>query len=56
MASKKKWIQGAIKHPGALTATAKAQGKSLDELCSGKVSGLTARRCALRKTLRSFHK
>lgn len=25
----KKWIQGAIKHPGALTAKAKAAGMSL---------------------------
>lgn len=25
----KKWIQGAIKHPGALTARAKAAGQSL---------------------------
>ena len=24
----KKWIQGAVKHPGALTAAAKAHGRS----------------------------
>lgn len=54
---KKKWITGAIKHPGALTATAKAKGESLDELCSGEnLSGKTARRCALRKTLMGFKK
>lgn len=28
MAEKKKWIQGAVKHPGALTAAAKAHGVS----------------------------
>ena len=54
---KKKWISGAIKHPGALTTTAKKAGKSLDELCSqSNLSPLTAKRCALRKTLRSFSK
>ena len=26
-----KWIQGAIKHPGALTAKAKAAGESLSQ-------------------------
>lgn len=50
------WIKNAIKNPGALTRTAKAKGESLDELCSGKVSGKTAKRCSLRKTLASFHK
>ena len=53
----KAWIAGAIKHPGALTATAKFEGKTLDELCSqGNLTGKTAKRCALRKTLRSFKK
>ena len=55
--NKKNWIKGAIKKPGALTATAKGQGKSLDEICSGSnLSSVTARRCALRKTLKTFHK
>lgn len=55
--SDKKWIAGAIKHPGALTAQAKAAGKSLDEFCSqGDLSSTTKRRCALRKTLMGFHK
>lgn len=52
----KKWIQSAIKHKGALTNTAKAQGKTVSELCSGKVSGVTAKRCALAKTLGKMHK
>ena len=52
----KNWIQGAKIKKGALTKTAKGEGKSLDELCSGDVTGKTAQRCALRKTLRSFNK
>jgi hypothetical protein len=52
-----KWIQKMNMKKGALTATAKRAGKSLDELCSSpNLSGRTAKRCALRKTLRSFHK
>lgn len=54
---KKKWIKGAIKKPGALTAQAKRAGKSLDELCAqDNLSTKTKRRCALRNTLRSFNK
>ncbi len=46
-----------IKHPGALTAQAKAAGKSLDALCSSSgLSGKTKKRCSLRKTLMGFHK
>ena len=53
----KNFIKGAIKHPGALTATAKSEGKTMDELCSRpNLTGKTAKRCALRKTLMSFHK
>jgi hypothetical protein len=33
---KKKWIQGAIKRPGALRRKAKAAGKSISAYCSGK--------------------
>jgi lambda repressor-like predicted transcriptional regulator len=53
----KNWIKGAIKHPGALTATAKGEGKSLSELCSeSDLSPQTKKRCALRETLRKMHK
>ena len=53
----KNWIKGAIKHPGALTKTAKSEGKSLSELCSGSdLSPQTKRRCALRATLKKFKK
>ena len=56
MAKDKNWISGAIKHPGALTAQAKAAGQSLDEFCASHSGGKTGRRCALRKTLMGFHK
>lgn len=56
MAKKKNWIAGAIKHPGALTATAKAAGKTVSQLCAGSVSGVTAKRCALAKTLKGMKK
>jgi hypothetical protein len=55
--AKKHWIQGAIKHPGALKAAAKAQGKTITEYCGqANLSGTAKKRCALAKTLRSMHK
>lgn len=56
---KKKWIAGAISHPGALTAQAKAAGKSLSEFMrspGAHPSAKTKKRIALAKTLKSFHK
>lgn len=43
MASKKKFIQSAIKRPGALTAKAKAAGESVSEFARSKehASGTT---------------
>ena len=53
----KNWIQGAIKKPGALTSTAKHEGKTLTELCAGSnLSPKTKKRCALRNTLRGLKK
>lgn len=54
----KNWIAGAIKHPGALTKTAKKKGKSVAALIKspGKVSAKTKKRINLAKTLRGFHK
>jgi len=53
---KSHWIQGAIKHPGALTRAAKAAGKSVAAYCaSPNLSPTAARRCALRKTLKGMH-
>jgi len=53
----KRWIQGAIKRPGALTAKAKAAGMSITQYCAKKdLSTRTKRQCALAKTLKSFTK
>jgi hypothetical protein len=52
----KKWIQGAIKHPGALTARAKAAGESLSQFMSEKHRDPTIRKeVALAKTLRAMN-
>jgi hypothetical protein len=57
MASKKNWIQGAIKRPGALTKKAKAAGKSISSYCKGsKLTTQTKRQCNLAKTLKGFNK
>ena len=53
----KKWIQKAIKHPGAFTKKAKAAGMSVSEYASAVLSGkvkastTTKRQAALAKTL-----
>lgn len=53
----KNWIAGAIKHPGALTAKAKAAGKTIDEFCaSSSLDATTKKQCVLAKTLRGFSK
>ena len=57
-----KWIQGAIKRPGAFKAKAKAAGMSTQGYANkvlSKKSGAstrTKRQAALAKTLASFHK
>ena len=53
----KKWIQGAIKHPGASTAAAKAEGISLSEWITRHYndSCVTGRRARLARTLRKMH-
>ena len=65
MASKKsvkKWIQGAIKRPGAFTAKAKKAGKSVAGMAAavsknpGKYSPLTRKQASLAKTLRKISK
>jgi len=54
--AKKKFIAGAIKHPGALTASAKKAGKSISQFCAGSnLSPTDKKRCSLAKTLKSFH-
>jgi hypothetical protein len=54
----RKWIAGAIKHPGALTASAKKAGMSPMAFASKHEhdSGTTGRRARLALTLRGFHK
>lgn len=59
MASKKAdWIKKAVsKHPGRLTAKAKAAGKSIGAFCSkGGKDTETKRECNLRSTLMKFKK
>lgn len=55
--AKKKFIQKAIKRPGALTKKAKAKGMSVSAFCANlpaNASTRTKRQCALAKTLRKF--
>ncbi len=53
----KKWIKGAIKHPGALTAQAKAAGESPMKFAEEHKgdSGTTGKRARLAITLRKMH-
>jgi hypothetical protein len=53
----KKWIQGAIKHPGALTRKAKAAGETVSEFIAHppkNASAETKRQINLAKTLRKL--
>lgn len=60
--AKKKWIQGAIKRPGAFTKKAKAAGMSVAAYAAkvtkpgSKASTRTKRQAALAKTLRKIRK
>lgn len=62
MAEKKKWIQSAIKRPGAFTKKAKAAGKSVSAYASSvlkegsKASTRTKRQAALAQTLSKIRK
>lgn len=53
----KKWIKGAIKHPGAMTAQAKKAGMSPMAFAEKHKhdSGTTGRRARLALTLRKMH-
>lgn len=56
MANKNKWIQNAIKKPNSLRNTATAAKMSISEYCAqANISSTSKRRCALAKTLKSFH-
>ena len=53
----KKFIQKAIKHPGALTKKAKAKKMTIAQFCAQKnLSTLSKRQCALAKTLKKLSK
>lgn len=54
----KKWIKGAIKHPGAFSAKAKAAGKSTREFAAEKAgaSGTLGKQARLAQTLMGMHK
>ena len=57
--TKKKWIQGAIRRPGALTRKAKARGMSVSQFCAGpgkRGSTRTKRQCALARTLKKMRR
>ena len=57
--AKKKWIQKAIKRPGALTAKAKAAGKTVSQYIANppkNISSTTKRQIALAKTLRKMRR
>jgi len=54
---KKKWIQSAIKHPGALTRKAKAAGMSVAAYVANPPKGIstaTRRQINLAKTLKKL--
>lgn len=52
----KNWISGAVKHPGAATAAAKAEGESLGEWISEHEDegGVSGKRARLAKTFRKM--
>ena len=54
----KKWISGAIKHPGALKKKAKAAGESTQEFAKAHASdkGTTGKEARLAETLEGMHK
>lgn len=55
--AKEKWIQKAIKKPGALTKQAKKAGQTIEEFCSrSDLSPLAQKRCNLWRTLRKLQK
>ena len=60
MATKKKWIQGAIKHPGALhRELGVAEGKKIPAkklAAAAKKGGTVGRRARLAQTLKKMHK
>jgi hypothetical protein len=62
MAEDKKWIQGAIKHPGAFTKKAEENGTSVSEFAAKVAANpdeydkTTVRQANLAKTLKKLRK
>jgi hypothetical protein len=58
MAEKKKWIAGAIKHPGSLRKTLGAKDNIPEKklAAAAKKGGKTGKRARLAQTLKGFHK
>jgi hypothetical protein len=62
MAEDKKWIQGAVKHPGAFTKKAEERGMSVSEFAAAvtanpdKYDKTTVRQANLAKTLKKLRK
>jgi len=58
MAKSKKWIAGAIKHPGALKKKAEAAGESTRQFAAEHAgdSGKTGKQARLAETLIGMHK
>jgi len=58
MAKKKtKWVQSANLHEGALTAKAKAEGKTIAQYCDQpNLSGKSQKQCNLAKTFAKMRK
>lgn len=55
--AEKKWIAGAIKHPGSLTKAAKANGQTVSGYCSdAHLSAHRQKQCNLAHTLGGMHK
>lgn len=55
--AKKKWIAGAIKHPGALIRKAKAAGMTISSYCAkGNLSTTSKKECVLARTLKAMPK
>lgn len=53
--SKKRWMQGAVKRPGALTAKAKRAGMSISEYCAqSDLSTLSKQQCNFARTARKI--
>ncbi len=58
MAEKKKWIAGAVKHPGSFTKSANKAGKSVHEFAELKkhASGTLGKRARLALTFEGMRK